>query len=82
MSDFFKNTLDNLNNYAGLFSLFAVLASIIVPYIIYKKGNKEKKQAMQDELESMQEMSNCPMSMENRNFFMKKRTLEKNLKRM
>ena len=40
MSEFLKNTLDNLNNYAGLFSLFAVLASIIVPCIIYKKENK------------------------------------------
>ncbi len=81
MSEFLKNMLDNLNNYAGLFSLFAVLASIIVPCIIYKKENKAKKQAMQDELESIQEMSRFPMSMQEREFFTKKSMLEKGLKR-
>ena len=81
MSEFLKNMLDNLNNYAGLFSLCAVLASIIAPCIIYKKENKAKKQAMQDELESIQEMSRFPMSMQEREFFTKKSMLEKGLKR-
>lgn len=82
MSDFLKNTLDNLNNYSGVFSLLAVLASVIVPCVIYKKGNKEKRQAMQDELESMEEMSGFPMNIQEREFFTKRNTLKKGLDRM
>lgn len=73
--------IESLNNYAGLFSLLAVLVSFFVPIVIYKKERKAKRLAMKDELEAMQDNSRFPMSQEKRKYFTRKRTLEKGLKR-
>lgn len=43
--------MECLNNYSGLFSLLAVVASVIVPFWIYRKQKKEQKQDLKDELE-------------------------------
>lgn len=72
---------ESLNNYAGLFSLLAVLAAIIVPCVIYKKERKAKRQAMQDELDALNGVSRFPMTYEERKFYAKKSALEQGLRR-
>ena len=73
--------LECLNDYAGLFSLLAVIAAIIVPFAIYKMERKNEKQAMKDELEAMQHYSQHPMRIEEREYYTKKSKLEKGLKK-
>ena len=77
----FNHIIENLNNYAGLFSLFAVLSAILVPYIIFKKERNAERKALQDELDSMEENSHFSMSQEDRRYFTKRNTLEKRLKK-
>lgn len=45
------NLIIELNNYAGLFSLLALLAAIIVPFSIYRKNKQDAQQDAIDELE-------------------------------
>lgn len=71
----------SLNAYAGLFSLLAVIAAIVVPYAIYKKGRKDERQAMQDELDAMNDMSRFPMDTDYRNYQIRKSVLEKGVKK-
>ena len=73
--------IESLNAYAGLFSLLAIVAAIVIPFVIYNKERKAKRQAMKDELEAMQENSHFPMSYEAREYYTKKSKLEKGLKR-
>lgn len=70
-----------LNNYAGLFSLLAVIAAITVPYVIYRKGRKDERRAMKDELDSLNETAHFPMSYDEREFYVKRSKLEKGLRR-
>ena len=76
-----SSIIESLNNYAGLFSLLAVLAAIVVPIAIHKMERKEERLAMKDELEAMQDNSRFPMSFEEREYYTKKSKLEKGLKR-
>ena len=75
-----SSIIESLNNYAGLFSLLAVLAAIVVPVVIHKTERKEERLAMKDELEAMQDNSRFPMSFEEREYYTKKSKLEKGLK--
>ena len=70
-----------LNQFAGLLSLCAVLAAIIVPYRIYKKQRKDNLQTTKDELEAMNDMSLFPTSGSDRERYTRKSLLEKQLKR-
>lgn len=81
MFEWFKEAIKSLNDYAGLFSLLAVLAAVYVPYVIYKKERKNEKQAMQNELDAMEHSSHFPMSMKRREYYTKKQILEKQLDR-
>ena len=76
-----SSIIENLNDYAGLFSLLAVLSAVIAPYVIYKRERENERQAMNDELEAMRETSRFPMSFEEREYYTKKSKLEKGLKR-
>lgn len=76
-----KSIIECLNNYAGLFSLLAVLSSIFIPIAIYKQERKNKRQEMKDEYESIQSNSHFPMSIEEREFYIKESKLKKGLKR-
>ena len=77
MFEWFKEAIKSLNDYAGLFSLLAMIAAIIVPYCVYKKERNDRsnaeRQAMQDELEAIEQNSRFPMSIEAREYFTKKR---------
>lgn len=70
-----------LNDYAGLFSLLAVLAAIFVPYRIYRKQRNDEYQSLKDELDSMAEINRFPMSHSERELYTRKSILEKRLKR-
>ena len=73
--------MECLNNYSGLFSLLAVLASVIVPFWIYRKQKKEQKQDLKDEYDAMEENSGFPMGLDEREFYGRKKYLEKKLRR-
>lgn len=70
-----------LNDYAGLLSLCAVLATIFIPFIIYRKQRKDECQAIKDELNAIEELSRFPMSSSERDLYTRKYLLEKKLKR-
>lgn len=70
-----------LNNYAGLFSLLAVIAAILVPCLIYRKERMNERQAMKDELDSINNIEQFPMTMDERKYYTKKSVLEKGLRR-
>lgn len=71
----------SLNDYAGLLSLLAVLAAIIVPYRIYRKQRKDEIQSIKDELDAIGDVSRFPMSSSERDLYTRKFLLEKRLKR-
>ena len=105
--------MEFLNEYSGLFSLLAVVASVIVPFWIYRKQKKEQEkyyfmqkndqehfynlqkkdqenfyqkqqndhlQDLRDEYESIESTSMFPMSIADREFYGRKRFLEKKLR--
>lgn len=73
--------METLNNYAGLFALLALIATIVVPYIIYKWQKKEERQKLQDEYDALQQSLRVPFTKEQREINIKKYVLEKQLKR-
>lgn len=73
--------MECLNQFAGLFSLLAVIAAVVVPIIIYKIQRRNERQDAIDEYDAMMENSDFPMSIEQREYFAKKSQLEKRLKR-
>lgn len=73
--------IKSLNDYAGLFSLLALVATVVVPIIIYIVQKKGERQAMQDEYDAMMGAARFPMDAEQRKFYTKKQKLEKGLKR-
>lgn len=105
--------MEFLNEYSGLFSLLAVVASVIVPFWIYRKQKKEQEkyyykqkndqehfynlqkkdqehfyqkqqndhlQDLGDEYEAIESTSMFPMSIADREFYGRKRFLEKKLR--
>lgn len=105
--------MEFLNEYSGLFSLLAVVASVIVPFWIYRKQKKEQEkyyfmqkndqehfynlqkkdqenfyqkqqndhlQDLGDEYEAIESTSMFPMSIVDREFYGRKRFLEKKLR--
>lgn len=76
-----KDIIESLNSYAGLFSLLAVVAAIVVPFIIHRIERKSQRQAMKDELEAMQESARFPMTCGEREQYVKMSKLEKGLNR-
>lgn len=73
--------MEFLNEYSGLFSLLAVVASVIVPFWIYRKQKKEQKQDLKDELDAMEENSVSPMGLDEREYYGRKSYLEKKQRR-
>lgn len=76
-----KEFIESLNDYAGLFALLALVATIVVPYILYNVQKKNERQAAQDELEAMTEMQRFPMTIEERKRFERKCMLEKKVRK-
>lgn len=85
MFEWFKEAIKSLNDYAGLLSLLAMIAAIIVPYRIYKKECNDRsnaeRQAMQDELEAMEESTHPFIPIEQRKYIAREQMLKKRLDR-
>lgn len=75
-----NSILDSLNQYAGLFSLLAVLAAIIVPYRIYKRQRSDEYQSIRDELDAMNDAGRFAMTGDERERFAKRTFLEKKMR--
>ena len=87
--------MEFLNEYSGLFSLLAVMASIVsivVSVIIYRKQKKDQEnfyqkqqndllQDLRDEYEAIESTSMFPMSLPERGYYGRKSFLEKKLGR-
>ena len=73
--------MELLNEYSGLFSLLAVVASVIVPFWIYRKQKKDHLQDLKDELEAMEDNSVFPMGHDERKYYGRKSYLKKKLRR-
>ena len=87
--------MEFLNEYSGLFSLLAVVASIVsivVSVIIYRKQKKDQEnfhqkqqndllQDLRDEYEAIESTSMFPMSLPERGYYGRKSFLEKKLGR-
>ena len=73
--------MELLNEYSGLFSLLAVVASVIVPFWIYRKQKKEQKQDLKDALDAMEENSVFPMGLDERKYYGRKSYLQRKLRR-
>jgi len=69
--------LKSLNEYAGLLALFALLAAVIIPFIIYNKGKRDARRAAQDELDSMDDMPQVTIPWEERGKWARRSFLEK-----
>lgn len=77
--------MEFLNEYSGLFSLLAVVASIVaivVSVMIYRKQKKDHLQDLKDEYEAIEKTSIFPMSIAEREYYSRKNYLEKKLGRM
>ena len=46
-----------------MFSLLAVIASVIVPIVIYKKQRKDEMRLMRNELDAIKEIDSTPFPM-------------------
>lgn len=87
--------MEFLNEYSGLFSLLAVVASIVsivVSVIIYRRQKKDQEnfyqkqqndllQDLRDEYEAIESTSMFPMSLPERGYYGRKSFLEKKLGR-
>ena len=87
--------MEFLNEYSGLFSLLAVVASIVaivVSVMIYRKQKKDQEnfyqkqqndllQELRDEYEAIESTSMFPMSLAERGYYGRKSFLEKKLGR-
>lgn len=76
--------MEFLNEYSGLFSLLAVVASVVaimVAVVIYRKQKKEHLQDLKDELDAMEENSVFPMGLAERKYYGRKSYLKKKLGR-
>lgn len=76
--------MEFLNEYSGLFSLLAVVTSIVaivVPVVIYRKQKKDHLQDLQDEYEAIESNSKFPMSIAEREYFIHESYLQKKLRR-
>lgn len=73
--------MELLNEYSGLFSLIAAIASIVVPLAIYYKQSQDRKKELEDEYDAMKGVDTLPMSMDERKHYTRKGFLEKQLKK-
>ena len=76
--------MECLNEFSGLFSLLAVVTSVVaimVAVVIYRKQKKEHLQDLKDELDAMEENSVFSMGLAERKYYGRKSYLKKKLGR-
>ena len=76
--------MECLNEFSGLFSLLAVVTSVVaimVAVVIYRKQTKEHLQDLKEELDAMEDNSVFPMGLAERKKKERKSYLKKKLRR-
>lgn len=82
--EWIQKIIAELNNYAGLFSLLAVVVAIIGIYVsirIHRKKAKEELQQMQDELDEMERLHSTAWPTEFKDKVTRETVLKKAIKR-
>ena len=72
-----KTLIELINENSGIVAFISIIVSII----LYKMNRRKERKSMQNELEAMNEHSIFPISDSERPLYIRKRTLEKNLKK-
>ena len=76
--------MECLNEYSGLFSLLAVVASvvaIVVSVVIFNKQKKDHLQDLKDEYEAIESNSKFSMSLAEKEYYSRKNYLKNKLGR-
>jgi hypothetical protein len=81
MIEWLKHIIEELNNYAGLLSLLAVIAAIVVPWIIYRKTAKSHKQEMINEYKARKGQQRFHLPHEMRESYIREETLRRNIEK-
>lgn len=79
MIECLQHIIAELNNYAGLLSLLAVIAAIVVPWIMYRKTAKSHKQEMINEYEARKGQQRFHLPHEMRESYIREETLRRNI---
>lgn len=79
MIECLKYIIAELNNYAGLLSLLAVIAAIVVPWIIYRKTAKSHKQEMINEYKARKGQQRFHLPHEMSESYIREETLRRNI---
>ena len=79
--EWLKNIIEALNDYAGLFSLLAVVAAIVVPWRIYQRNRKEDLQRLKDELETRQSYQGVAAPTADKEASIRREVLKETIKR-
>ena len=68
MMELWQHIINALNDYAGLLSLLAVVAAIVVPICIYKRNRKNELQRLKDRRAAINKFQpyNYPMEVKDR----------------
>lgn len=74
--------MELLNQYSGFFSLLAVVASVIVPFWIYRKQQVEERHELQDELEMLNKHDAIMTNQNIRQRDARKECIKRRLRRM
>lgn len=77
MMEYITQVIDIINENSGIVAFISIIVSII----LYKMNRRKERKSMQNELEAMNEHSIFPVSDSERPLYIRKRTLEKNLKK-
>lgn len=77
MMEYITQVIDIINENSGIVAFCAIIVSIY----IYKRQRYHDKKAMQDELDAMDESSRFPMSDGERQRYIRRYVLEKELKK-
>lgn len=75
--EYITQVIDIINENSGIVAFISIIVSII----LYKMNRRKERKSMQNELEAMNEHSIFPVSDSERPLYIRKRTLEKNLKK-
>lgn len=79
--EFWQHSINWINTNAGVFSLLAVIATIVIPIWIYRRNRKEELQQMQDRYEEMERLQSVAWPSDAKDQIIEKEVLKKAIKR-
>ena len=81
MMELWENIIDVLNEYAGLFSLLAVIAAIVVPICIYKVNRRNELRRLKDRRAAINKYQPYDYPMEVKDRLVESECLDKEIER-